>query len=81
MEAEFNVLIEWHEEFECTVDFTRFRDTDQDEPEIVINSIKHEGKNVINQVTDDEMERLKVKCESYYNHRQYEWISQRDNDN
>lgn len=80
MKAEFNILIEWYEELNCTVDFTRFRDTDQDEAEIVINSIQHEGKEVINQVTEAEMDKLKDKCELYYNHQQFIWMIEREQD-
>lgn len=77
MTTEFNILIEWNEELNCTVDFDRFRDTDQDEPEIVINSIQYEGREVINQVTEAEMDKLKDRCEAYYNHKQFEWMRER----
>ncbi len=76
MKTEFNILI-GDEELNCIVDFDRFRDTDHDEPEIVINSIQHEGREVINQVTAAEMDKLKDRCEKYYNHKQSEWMQER----
>lgn len=64
-------------ELNCRIDFSRFRDTHEDESEIVINTIYWQNIEVSNLVSATEMERLKERCEETFQNEQLHWMMER----
>ena len=77
MQTEFNTAIDGTEQ-KCDVIFSRYRDSDANEVEIIIESIYCGKINVLELVEKKEMDNLKDKCERYYNNQQLHWMQERD---
>lgn len=78
MQTEFNVLVD-NAELKCDVIYSRYRDNDVNEAEIVIDDVFCDKISVIELVEEKEMENLKQKCEKHYNNQQLHWMQERDN--